>query len=209
MKVSEKSLELNIGAEILNLMRTAWQMPKAYLRGLTQREEKQEGVDCFAQLDQSTKIFAFQFKAPRGAVDAAPYKYRLQREQHDLLFNLSQMAPHGVFYVFPYYVTASKLQQQVPNLMQDTWLLNLRQMPTAQAFGSAQSKTIRCVNTTASVNPQYNLERLHDASLSRDSAIDSTKFAPWYERFREFRNRTAGHGNPWLVRGLRVTIVQQ
>ena len=45
MKVSEKSLELNVGAELLAMMRGPWGMPKAYLRGLTQREEKQQGVD--------------------------------------------------------------------------------------------------------------------------------------------------------------------
>ena len=39
MKVSEKSLELNVGAELLALLRGPWGMPKAYLWGLTQREE--------------------------------------------------------------------------------------------------------------------------------------------------------------------------
>jgi hypothetical protein len=49
MKVSEKSLELNLGAEVLGLLRGAWGMPKAYLRRLTQREEKQQGVDFFGR----------------------------------------------------------------------------------------------------------------------------------------------------------------
>jgi hypothetical protein len=40
MKISEKSLEVNVGAEVLYLLREAWGMPKAYLRGLTQGEEK-------------------------------------------------------------------------------------------------------------------------------------------------------------------------
>jgi len=219
MKVSEKSLELNVGAEILNLMRTAWGMPKAYLRGLTQQEEKQEGVDCFAELPTHTKIFAFQFKAPRGAVDAAPYKYKIQRQQHDLLYQLSQLGASGVFYVFPYYVTLAKLQQQVPNLMQDTWLLDIHQVPTAPAFGTAQSRTVRCINTTAFINPEYRLERLHDARPPRDGGIDSGAFARWYGRFREIRGTVErlnlfegreieGRRNPWLARGLRVAIVQ-
>ena len=41
-------------------------MHKAYLRGLTQTEERQEGVDFFAELSPATRIFAFQFKAPKG-----------------------------------------------------------------------------------------------------------------------------------------------
>jgi hypothetical protein len=64
LKVSEKSLELNVGAELLGLLRGSWGMPKAYLRGFTQLEEKQEGVDFFVQLNPATRMFAFQFKAP-------------------------------------------------------------------------------------------------------------------------------------------------
>lgn len=48
MEMSEKSLELNVGAEMLGLLRGPWGMPKGYLRGLTQREEKQERVDFFS-----------------------------------------------------------------------------------------------------------------------------------------------------------------
>jgi hypothetical protein len=90
MKISEKSLELNLGAELLNLLRGPWGMPKAYLRGLTQREERQQGVDFVAQLDPMTRIFAFQFKAPKGRHDGTPYRYTLVREQHDLLHALAQ-----------------------------------------------------------------------------------------------------------------------
>src|ERR1700692_4076341 len=36
MKVSEKSLELNVAAELLALLRNGWGLQKAYLRGLTQ-----------------------------------------------------------------------------------------------------------------------------------------------------------------------------
>ena len=44
-------------------------MPKAYLRGLTQQEERREGADFFANLPGDIRIFAFQFKAPRGPID--------------------------------------------------------------------------------------------------------------------------------------------
>jgi len=121
MKVSEKSLELNVGAELLNLFRGPWGMPKAYLRGLTQREEKQEGVDFFVQLDPATRVFAFQFKAPRGRAERVPYKYTLVREQHQMLVELAELSPSSVFYVFPFYVTPAKLQKNVPQLISETW----------------------------------------------------------------------------------------
>ncbi len=48
MRVSEKSLELNVGAELLQLFRRVY--PRFFLRGLTQAEERREGVDIFAQM---------------------------------------------------------------------------------------------------------------------------------------------------------------
>ena len=101
-KLSEKSLELNVGAELLDVLRWRWGMRKTYLRGLTQREEHQEGVDFFAELPLSTRIFAFQFKAPKGQWgDRMPYRFTIQRHQHDRLSALASGWPDGVFYVLP------------------------------------------------------------------------------------------------------------
>ncbi|MGH7380877.1 MAG: hypothetical protein ACREKR_01415 [Candidatus Methylomirabilales bacterium] len=204
MKVSEKSLELNLGAELLGLIRNSWGMSKTYLRGLTQREESQEGADFFVQLDPTTRLFAFQFKAPRGLVDAVPYRYTLMRDQHNLLFQLSQLSPDSAFYVFPFYVTATKLHQYVPHLMNDTWLLNVDQMPTLAVFGGTQSKIVRCWAGRATINPEYEMRRMSDVLPSR--GVPAQEFALWYRGYREsldLRNRRS----PWLVRGLRVAIV--
>src|SRR5438034_6379415 len=138
MKISEKSLELNVGAELLNLLRGPWGMPKAYLRGLTQHEERQQGVDFFAQLSPETRIFAFQFKAPKGRYDGVPYRYTLVRDQHDLLHMLAQGFPNAVYYVLPFYATHQKLQHDVPNLIKDTWFLPIAPMTTAQVFRSEE-----------------------------------------------------------------------
>ena len=122
MKVSEKSLELNVGAELLDVLRHRCAMPKAYLRGLTQREEHQEGVDFLAELSSSTRIFAFQFKAPKGQWgDKTPYRFTIQRHQHEKLSALSTKCPSGVFYVLPFYVCPAKLRHDVPQLLRDTW----------------------------------------------------------------------------------------
>src|SRR5260370_40745168 len=125
-------------------MRNQWKMPKVYLRGLTQREERQEGVDFFAQLDPAIRLFAFQFKAPKGTADGGPYRYTLMRYQHRVLLRLARRAPQNVFYVLPFYVTTAKLQKDVPTLARDTWLLRIAQTPTAEVFGAAQSKVMLC-----------------------------------------------------------------
>jgi hypothetical protein len=214
MKISEKSLELNVGAELLNLVRGPWGMPKAYLRGLTQREERQQGVDFFVQLNPLTRIFAFQFKAPKGRHDGAPYRYTLVREQHDLLHTLAQGFPDAVFYVLPFYATHPKLQRDVPNLMGDTWFLPVAPMATPSVFGTKGTKVLRCHPGTAVVNPEYHLDHSSDLKISRMTAgVPSREFAAWYIRLRLRKGHTQAEErsqrtSPWLVRGLRVAIIE-
>ena len=208
MKVSEKSLELNVGAELLALMRGPWGMPKAYLRGLTQREENQEGVDFFGQLPQGTRVYAFQFKAPKGRHEGQPYRFTIQLRQHRKLHALAQRSRCGVYYVLPYYVSPAKLELGVPDLLHDTWFLEVSRMPVGNVFGNYQSRTMRCSAGNASVNPDYALQR--GSEMEPDPGIPVGEFAEWYATLRdedeevmEARSRRS----PWLVRGLRVVVV--
>jgi hypothetical protein len=226
MKVSEKSLELNLAAELLASLRKRPGMRKAYLRGLTQEEENQEGVDFFVQLNPANRLFAFQFKAPRGKTDSTPYRYTLLRYQHEPLVDLAT-SPGNVFYVFPFYVTTTKLQRDVPKLANDTWMLDVNAMPTASVFGSGyKSRTIKCTSGKAEINFEYKLQRLSEVSGIESQGVPAQTFAQWYERnlvfrdrFREERGRPKRttradelheklrRRNPWQVRGLRVVIV--
>jgi hypothetical protein len=197
MKVSEKSLELNVGTELLNSFRTNWGLPKTYLRGLTQKEERQEGVDFFLQLDPATRLFAFQFKAPRGKYDVAPYRYTLARDQHNLLFGLSQLAANSVFYVFPFYVTPTKLQADVPELLRDTWLLKIEQMPTAQVFGPQLTRTVRCQSGIASINPKYETFNIRQSRSLESKGIAIAEFTGWYkDHLSSTMNLKEGEGVP-------------
>lgn len=200
-------MELNVGAELLNLMRSGWGMPKTYLRGLTQREEKQEGVDFFAQLNPATRLFAFQFKAPKGRTEGVPYRYTLVRDQHNALLPLAQSVPNSVFYVLPFYVAVAKLQQDVPILMQDTWLLAVEQMPTEQLFGATQSKVVRCQPGLAIANPEYRMSSLREVSPRGLGGIPARQFAEWYLHYRDLRGIADRRRSPWLARGLRVAVV--
>lgn len=206
MKVSEKSLELNVGSELIGMLRRRG-LRKAYLRGLTQREERQEGVDFFVHLDLRTRIFAFQFKAPRGTSENIPYRYTISDYQHALLFALAQTAPNSVFYVFPFYVTPAKLHGDLPFLRRDTWLLSVAQMIPAQVFGSSHTKIIRCQPGMAAINPEFTLQQLSDISRSNLGGVPAREFALWYTRYREALGEVEWQRNPWLVRGLRIAIV--
>ena len=172
-------------------------------------------MDFFVQLDPATRLYAFQFKAPRGTVDGEPYRYKLENEQHELLYRLARAAPGSVFYVFPYYVTPAKLQQKVPNLLQETWLLPIEQMPTPAVFGGQATKMVRCAGGLATINPQYRLQSLggldrQPSANKGDSGIAGASarvFAEWYAHHRLVGRGQDRHRSPWLVRGLRVVVV--
>ena len=209
-KVSEKTLELNVGAELLNWLRGPLRLPNVYLRGLTQREEHREGVDFFAELAPSARIFAFQFKAPQGPSDRIPYRYTLQRQQHTALHALARRSRNSVFYVLPFFVSPLKLQYHVPSLLPETRFLRVAPMTPSRVFGGNKSKVVCCNSRTASVNPDYTLRTAQELELSRDSGIAPEQFAAWYAELRtppDPNDDLPRQTSPWLVRGLRVAIV--
>ncbi len=215
MKVSEKSLELNVGAELLQLLREKRGMPKAYLRGLTQREESQEGVDFFAQLSQSAWIFAFQFKAPKGDLEGEPYQFTIRRQQHAKLSQLAGGSARGVYYVLPYYVRPAKLQSHVPKLLSDTWFLPVGSMKGTNPFKKGtnpfnqyDTRTVSCKGGVASINPEYELRRAEELDLGE--GIPAGRFTEWYASLHDESDELTSVGrrkDPWLVRGLRLAIV--
>ncbi len=210
MKVSEKSLELNVGAELLAWLRGPLNMPKAYLRGLTQREEHRTGVDFFARLPDGTRIFAFQFKAPRGPSDDLPYTFTLGRDQHTSLHDLAVQESGAVYYVFPFYVSTHKLVRDVPNLARDTWLLPAAPLDVPTVFASQRTKRVHCNRGTAVVNPDYPMKSLAELALSWEDGIRPGRFAEWYRELRRHASDLVDRPprmNPQVVRGLRVTIV--
>lgn len=163
MKASEKSLELNVGAELLGLFRRLFS-PKAYLIGLTQLQESLCGVDQLVALTPSARVYAFQFKAPRARrnslPDILPYRFTIGAAQHGRLYRLAQSCPDSVFYVFPFFDEETKLYTHVPNLLGDTWFLPVATMTPNQVFSGKKSKVVRCVPGLASVNPEFEMWRI-------------------------------------------------
>jgi len=210
MRVSEKSLELNVGAELLARLRGPLKMRKAYLRGLTQREESKTGVDFFAQLPTSHRIFAFQFKAPIGPTEGCPYKFTINREQHTRLHRLALREPQAVFYVLPFYASTHKLEQHLPDLARDTWLLPVEPLTVRDVFNSQRTKRVHCYPGTAMVNPVFDMQNLPDLAVSREQGIPPESFHEWYQQVRRHDRGpedNASRMSPHIVRGLRVMIV--
>lgn len=210
MRVSEKTLELNIGAEMLPELRNIF-TDKVYLRGLTQAEESVEGVDSFVHLDEKTKIIAFQFKRPSKAKDSIPYYFRIQKDQHDLLYQLAQNNPYSVFYVFPFYSYYDKFIQMLPNLLDDTRLLDIYEMKENDFFKIKKSRQVECDKKIAKINPEYPVFKLNDLeskSKMFKGGISVKEFLSWHNEIYNNLEHAGARRNPWLFRGLRLCVIQ-
>ena len=120
-EVSEKSLELNVCAEMLQCLRGYPDYRKALWIGLTQREERQQGLDARIRNTQDLALM-LQFKSPWATYYGDNrYKFSINKRQHEALERLG--SPEAVFYAFPLYNRWCKADKHAPSLLQDTWLL--------------------------------------------------------------------------------------
>jgi len=127
-EISEKTLELNACAEMIQHIRSHPGLGKASWHGLTQREERQEGLD--AKINNTPGVaLMLQFKSPwvTSRVDRV-YKFSINRGQHIVMESLR--SPGAVHYVFPLYSKWWKMDRDAPNILQDTWLVPVECIPS-------------------------------------------------------------------------------
>ena len=129
-EVSEKSLELNVCAELLQHIRSWPGCEKALWLGLTQAQERRKGIDELIRNVGPGFALMLQFKAPwpTSVVDDL-YKFSINERQHEALEQLSGQHPEAVHYVFPLYSKWQKADRYAPDLAQDTWLVPVSSMP--------------------------------------------------------------------------------
>jgi len=130
-EISEKSLELNVCAELLQYIRSWPGCGKALWLGLTQRQERLAGIDELIRNVGVGFSLMLQFKAPwpSSRVDDL-YKFSINERQHEALEQLAGQYPGAVYYVFPLYSKWSKADQHAPDLSQDTWLVPVSSIPS-------------------------------------------------------------------------------
>ncbi len=132
-EVSEKSLELNVCAELLQLIRSWPRCQGALWFGLTQRQEREYGIDEMIRNVGQGYALMLQFKSPwvTSQVDDL-YKFSVNEQQHKALEELACKHPNDVLYIFPLYSTWTKAQGHAPDLCQDTWVLPVSSISTAE-----------------------------------------------------------------------------
>ena len=133
-EVSEKSLELNVCVELLQLVRSWRGCQGALWFGLTQKQERERGIDEMIQNVGQGFALMLQFKSPwvtpRGNEDL--YKFSVNEQQHEAMEDLASNHPNAVQYVFPLYRTWAKAESHAPDLCQDTWFLPVSSIPLVQ-----------------------------------------------------------------------------
>ena len=133
IRVSEKTLGLNICAEVLQLIRRMPGCRQAFWIGMKQQQEAKLGIDELVSNMPNGLHLALQFKAPRSEPrDQVPYRFTINDRQNSSLLRLAGSRPDAVYYILPQYNSFSKMRLDSPNLLSDTWLLkvyDLRSMP--------------------------------------------------------------------------------
>ncbi len=149
--MSEKSLELNVCAELLQHIRSWPGCERALWLGLTQAQERRKGLDELIRNVGPGFSLMLQFKAPwpTSRVDDL-YKFSINERQHQALEQLAGQRPKAVQYVFPLYSKWSKADRHAPDLAQDTWFVRVSSIP---------SKELRSISTPASGRHRIELER--------------------------------------------------
>lgn len=118
MKLSEKTIELNICAQLSRLLPEGM-----FWFGLTQKQERRAGFDACTRL--GSRLVVIQFKASREVLRSGRRRFRLDHEQ---LMNLKSVAAHDdrtVFYAFPRIGTTAEMPKP-PDLLPLTPFIDVR-----------------------------------------------------------------------------------
>ena len=140
-EVSEKSLELNLCAEMLHRIRSWRGCDKALWFGLTQKQERREGLDARIRNTCSFSLM-LQFKAPwETSQEDDLYKFSINERQHAALEQTARCFPHAVYYVLPLYSTWSRADQHALDLLRDTWFVPVSSIPGSVLTLPPRTKT--------------------------------------------------------------------
>jgi hypothetical protein len=119
--VNEKSLELNVLAELLPIIRSWPGCSAAFFLGMRQDQESRNGIDALLSGMPSAMHLALQFKSaiptPR---DQDPYKFTINVDQNARLNTLASTRPNSVYYVFPRMNWIGSLRAASPHLLSRT-----------------------------------------------------------------------------------------
>lgn len=145
--VNEKTLELNVCAELLTLVRR--NSPSAYWYGMSNWQEDELGVDEFIRSSRG-RLTYLQFKSPHRLRQQGLSVFGLNSEQFKNLSKLSRNRPHSTYYALPDLTDLRDLRAASPNLANVTCFVDLEGMKGFTWY--AQRKKILYVSLDAARN---------------------------------------------------------
>ena len=125
MKLSEKTLELNICAQAHHC---AAPFHNLLWFGLTQRQEAKAGFDACTKL--GGRLLIFQFKASRKVNKSGERVFSAPHAQMQALRSRVKHSVRTIFYAFPLVGTTTELHLN-PNVLAQTWLLDVANLPAS------------------------------------------------------------------------------
>lgn len=128
MKLSEKTLELNICAQFSAHFKGT---SNVFWFGLTQQQEAKAGFDACTKLNG--KLLIFQFKASNHVLKrTSRRKFLAPHHQLSALQTRSKHSGRSIFYAFPLVGNTSEIKKN-PDLLLQTWLLDVSSLPYISA----------------------------------------------------------------------------
>lgn len=126
-RIAEKTIELTACAQLAYLLRK-----RMVWFGLTQAQERKSAYDAATNL--GGKAFYIQFKASTRVLKTGNYKgcrlFQCQHEQMDILVKRFALLPNACFYFFPNIGTLSDLQFFNGDLIGNSYLLDVSDIPS-------------------------------------------------------------------------------
>jgi hypothetical protein len=165
-EVSEKTLEINVAAEMLHMIRKWRGYEAAFWIGMKQHEEAKTGLDVSLSGLPERQFLGLQFKSPWGSrPDQNPYRYYVNELQQSNLMELAR-GDKSVYYVFPNFNTLNRLRSTSPELMGNTYMVHVNQVGD---LGSDRKRRhrVECYepNGRVSVNSPVEIQRAPTAKV--------------------------------------------
>jgi len=125
-RIAEKTIELTACAQLGYLLRK-----RMVWFGLTQAQERENAYDAATNL--GGRAFYIQFKASTKVLKTGNYKgsrlFQCQHEQMDILVRRFTSLPNACFYFFPNLGTLSDLQSFNGDLISNSYLIDVSDIP--------------------------------------------------------------------------------
>jgi hypothetical protein len=149
-QVSEKTLEINVCAEMLAIVRTWSGYESSLWIGMKQYEEAVTGLDVFMDNVPDRHFLGLQFKSPHAdPPNVNPYHYSVNELQQSKLLRLAT-GGRSVYYVFPNFNTLERLRSSSPQLIGNTYMVHVDSI--GDIGGDRRKRhTVRCYEPSGRV----------------------------------------------------------